>query len=139
MENSDKFNVVVLGIIFNPETRKILIGRRENDPDLPELNWCFPGGRLIPGKKCDNTLKEKIKLKTGYNVKNLGTIFSRVYPNKQDLLQIYFLCEIFEGDEKPGDDLVELKWVKPEEVEKYFKGPFNTRLKEYIMNLKKTF
>src|SRR3989344_2044838 len=82
------FLVNVLGIIFNPETKKILIGRRENDPYIKEL------------------------------------------------LSIYYLCEVVGGKEKAGEDFVELKWVKPEEIEKYFTTSFHPKLKEYIMNLK---
>ncbi|HDK41879.1 MAG TPA: NUDIX domain-containing protein [Candidatus Pacearchaeota archaeon] len=131
-----KFSVILLGVIFDPKTRKILIGRRENDPEIPELTWCFPGGELDYKEDLDKSLKEKIKLKTGYDVKNLGTIFTKTYPEKEDLLSIYFLCEVFKGEEKPGEDMVELKWVSPEEIEKHFTTSFHPRLKEYIMNLK---
>ncbi len=130
------FNVLVLGVIFDPKTRKILIGRRENNPITPELKWCFPGGRLSYGEDIDKILKEKIKQKTGLDVKNLGSIFANTYPEKPEFLSIYFLCEVFGGEEKPADDLVELKWVSPEELEKHFTTSFHSRLKEYIMNLK---
>lgn len=39
------FLVNVLGIVYNPKTREILIGKREEDPYIKELSWCFPGGR----------------------------------------------------------------------------------------------
>jgi len=35
------FLVNVLGIVYNPKTKKILIGLRENDPYVPELSWQF--------------------------------------------------------------------------------------------------
>ena len=130
------FHIILLGVIFDPKTKKILIGRRENDPDLPKLTWCFPGGKLLHGNDIDKRLKEVVKLKTGYDVKNLGTIFSKIYPEKEDLMAVYFLCEIFKGKEKAGDDIHELKWVVPEQLEKHFTTSFHPRLKEYIMNLK---
>jgi len=130
-----KFSVILLGVIFDPKTRKILIGRRENDPYIKELTWCFPGGEYDSTEDIDKVLKKKIKLKTGYDVKNLGSIFSKTYPEKKDLLAIYFLCEVFKGEEKANDDLKELKWVSPEEIEKHFTTSFHPRLKEYIMNL----
>ena len=68
------FEVVLLGIIFDPSTRKILIGRREHDP-VKKLTWCFPGGRLGYNESLDKVLKQKIKNKTGYEVKNLGAVF----------------------------------------------------------------
>ena len=134
MENKT-FEVIVLGIIFNPEKKKILIGRRENDENIPELTWCFPGGRLIQGEDVDKTLKKKIKLKTGYDIKNLGAFFSKTYPEKPNLLANYFLTQIFEGEEKPGDDLVELKWVSPNELEDYFKTSLHKKLKEFLIDL----
>ncbi|HLC87148.1 MAG TPA: NUDIX hydrolase [Candidatus Nanoarchaeia archaeon] len=133
----DMFNVVLLGIVFDPEKKQILLGRRENDLIIPKLRWCFPGGRLNNGKEdVDKALKRQIKQKTGYGVKNLGAVFARIPPEKEDMAIIYFLCEVFEGKKNPGDGIKELRWVNPEEVEAYFKTSFNSRLKEYIMNLK---
>tara|TARA_Y100000310_G_scaffold65417_1_gene60913 strand:+ start:11241 stop:11648 length:408 start_codon:yes stop_codon:yes gene_type:complete len=132
----ENFKVILLGVVFDPKTRKILIGRIENDPEIPELSWVFPGGHLNNSEDLDKVLKNKIKEKTGYDVKNLGTIFSKVYPEKEDLLAVYFLCEVFEGEEKAGGDITELKWVNPEELESHFTTSFHSRLKEYIMNLK---
>ena len=130
------FNVILLGVIFDPANRKILIGKRENDPDIPQLSWVFPGGSLLHGEDLDKKLKAMVKEGTGLDVKNLGTIFSKAYSEKQDILSVYFLCEAISGDLRAGGDLVELKWVSPDEVEKHFTTSFHPRLKEYIMNLK---
>lgn len=132
----DPFNVVLIPVIFDPAKKQILIGRRENDPDLPKLTWCFPGGRLLYNDDVDKKLKDIVKLKTGYEIKNLGTIFSKVYPENKKLVAIYFLCEVFKGKPKAGDDIKELKWVSPDQLEKHFTTSFHPRLKEYIMNLR---
>lgn len=132
----NSFSVIVLGIIFDPQKKKILIGRRENDPLLPEVSWCFPGGRAKIGEDVDKTLKNNLKAKTGLIVKNLGSIFAKTYPEKEDLLAVYFLCESFEGEEEAGDDLKELKWVDPEELENYFTTSFHKKLKEFLIDLK---
>jgi len=132
----DSFNTILLGVIFDPAKRKILIGRRENDPYIKELTWVFPGGSLNYKEDLDAALKKKIKEKTGLDVKNLGAVFAKTYPEKKEFLSIYFLCEAVGGEEKAADDLVELKWVKPEEVENYFTTSFHPHMKEYILNLK---
>jgi len=132
---NSKFEVVILGIIFDPKKKKILIGRRENDPNITELKWCFPGGRLKQGEDVDQALKRVLKLKTGYGVKNLGAIFSKTYPEKPELVSVYFLTQVFEGNEKPGDDIVELKWVSPKELEKHFTTSFHRKLKEFLNEL----
>jgi len=131
----NNFKVIVLGIVFNPETKKILIGRRENDSYIKELGWCFPGGDVNVGDEPEETLKNEIKNKTGLEVENLGAVFSKVYPEKKDFLAIYYLCEVIGGEEKAGDKFKEIKWVNPEELEKYFTTSFHPKLKEYIMNL----
>ncbi len=135
MIDNSRFSVIVLGIIFDPEKKKILIGRRENDREIPELTWCFPGGRMLPGEEIDTTLKKQVRLKTGYKVKNLGAFFSKTYPEKDDLLAVYFLTEVFEGKEKPGDEIKELKWVSPRELEKYFTTSFHRKLKQFLLEL----
>ncbi|MEX0920809.1 MAG: NUDIX domain-containing protein [Candidatus Pacearchaeota archaeon] len=135
-KESDQFKVALLGVIFDPEKKKILIGRRENDPHIPKLTWSFPGGKLTLGRDVEKALKDKIKRKTGLSIENLGSIYSRTPPEKKDLLLIYFLCEVVKGNEKAGDDFLELKWVRPEELEKYFTTSFHPHMKEYILNLK---
>jgi len=135
-EKKNTFQVILLGIIYDPQKKKILIGRRENDPQLKKLSWCFPGGRPCYEEDIEKCLEKKIKLKTGLEVTNLGSVFSKTYPEKRDLLAVYYLCEVIKGKEKPADDLKELKWVSPEELEKYFTISFHPHLKEYILNLK---
>jgi len=51
MEQKTKtpFQVILLSVIFDPAKRKILIGKRENDPNIPKLSWVFPGGSLLHG------------------------------------------------------------------------------------------
>lgn len=136
-QNKDipKFEVVVLGIIFDPKNKKVLIGKRENDPCIPDLGWCFPGGRAVPGVDIDQSLKKAIKEKTGYGIKNLGAFFSENCPEKDDLILIYFLTQAFEGEEKTGKDIKELKWVNPKELEDYFTTNYHKKLKEFMEDL----
>jgi len=135
-KSTDPFHILLVSIIFDPKKRKILIARKEKDPELQDLKWIFPGTELHHGEDLDQTLKKRIKEKTGFKVKNLGAIFSKVYPERKDYLAIYFLCEIFKGEFKPWKFYKEMEWVDPEELEKRFRSSFHPRLKEYILNLK---
>ena len=130
------FSVITLGIIFDPEKKQILIGKRENDPDIPELTWAFPGGRPEYDEELDDAVIREILEETGLEVANLGAIFAKIYPEKKQFLAIYYLCEKLSGQEIPGDNFTELKWVSPEDLEKHFTISFHPKLKEYIMNLK---
>ena len=135
-KSTDPFHVLLVGIIFDPKERKILIARKDSDPELKGLTWFFPGTELRYKEDISKTLKRRIKEKTGFEIKNRGTIFSKVYPERKDYLAIHFLCEVFKGKAKPWKFYKEMKWVKPTELENHFTTSFHPRLKEYIMNLK---
>ena len=132
--NNENFKVVLVGIIYNPEKRKILIGKGNIDPNS-KTGWCCPGTRLKQGEDLDKKLKQKILEQTGYQVKNLGTIFVRTPKSEKNAFIVYFLCETFKGIEKPGGGLNELKWINPIDTQKYFTKNMNTRLKEYFKSL----
>lgn len=134
--NRGIFLVNALGIVFDTKTRKILIGRRENDPYIKKLTWCFPGGRPKYREELEQGLKREIKKKTGLNVESLGAVFAKTYPEKREFLTIYYLCEVIGGKEKAGEKFVEIKWVNPKELKKHFTTSFHPKLKEYIDNLK---
>ncbi|MFB6246547.1 MAG: NUDIX hydrolase [Candidatus Pacearchaeota archaeon] len=130
------FYPIVLGILFDPETKKILIGKRKKDENIKELTWAFPGGRPEYGEELEDSIKREIKEETNYDAESLGVIHAKTYPEKRDLLSIYFLCELTGGEGNPQDDFDEIKWVEPSEIENYFSTSFHPRLKEYIEGLK---
>ncbi len=136
-KSTDPFHVLLISIIFDPAKKKILVMKKEGDPELgSEFSWGFPGTEIHHGEDIDKILKKRVKEKTGLDIKNLGAIFSKIYPEKKDYLAIYFLCEAVKGELKAWEFYKELKWVSPEELEKLFTTSFHPRLKEYIMNLK---
>jgi len=130
------FLVNVLGIVYNPKIKKILIGRREKDPYVKQLSWTFPGGRPAYKKELEFYLKHEIKIKTGLDVDVKKIVFAKTYPEKREFLSIYFLCEVAGGKEKAGEKFVEIKWIKPMEAEKYFTTSLHPKLKKFILNLK---
>jgi 8-oxo-dGTP diphosphatase len=130
------FVVIVLGIIFDTLKKKILIGRRVKDSEIKKLTWAFPGGKPEYHEDLDEAVKREVKEETNLDVESLGPIFAKTYPEKAELLSIYYLCEVKSGKEKAGEDFVELKWVSPDELEEYFSTSFHPKLKEYIMSLK---
>jgi ADP-ribose pyrophosphatase YjhB (NUDIX family) len=128
MEN--EFKVKILGILFEPKSRKILVGKRKGDK-----YFSFLEGELNQNEELDVGLKRTTKEKTGYKIHNLGTIYAENCTDKKDLLKLYFLCEATEGSERPGKNVEELIWVKPSEVEKKLNKKLPTRLKDHIIGL----
>ncbi len=94
------FLVNVLGIVYNPITKKILIGRRENDPYIKGLSWTFPGGRPAYGGELEQCLQEQIKIKTNLDTHVEKIVFAKTYPEKREFLSIYYLCAVTSGTEQ---------------------------------------
>jgi ADP-ribose pyrophosphatase YjhB (NUDIX family) len=127
---ANKFRVRIIGILFSPKARKILIGKNKGDNDLSFLE-----GELKYNEELDVCLKRVAKEKTGYKVHNLGAVYAENMLKEKDELRLYFLCEATEGKETPGPNVKELKWINPKEVEKHLNKKLPTRLKGYIVNL----
>ncbi|MDO8660751.1 MAG: NUDIX domain-containing protein [Candidatus Woesearchaeota archaeon] len=129
------FLLNVLGILYNPKTRQILIGKREKDPYIKKLSWTFPGGRPAYKDDLEFYLKHEIKMKTGLNVDVIKLVFAKTYPEKREFLSIYYYCEVVGGEEKAGEKFVEIKWIKPTGVQKYFTTSLHPRVLDYLRTL----
>ena len=113
------FLVNCLAIVYNPKTKLVLLGRREKDPHMKNLNWQFPGGRPGYEKDLEYYLEKEVRKKTSLRIRKGKIIFAKTYPEKREMLSIYYYATA-SGDASPGDKFVEVKWVKPTEVEQYF-------------------
>lgn len=139
LEEKNKSNSwnITLGVIFNTQTRKILIVKRRKAAKVTGLKWCFPGGKIEPGKDLESGLKKKIKEKMNIDVESLGSIFAESHKqNGGELLSVYYLCEFIDGEGTLNEELEEMKWIDPYEVENYLDGKLNPKLKEYLSSLK---
>lgn len=130
------FVVNVLGVIYNAKTKQILIGRRENDPYIKELSWCFPGGRPAYDQDLEEYLKIEIKKKTDLDVTVKEAIFAKTYPEDRRFLSIYYFCEADGTETIAGEKFVETKWIEPQNVEKYFTTSLHPTLQKYLQDIK---
>lgn len=130
------FLLNVLGIIYDRENGKILIGKRENDPYIKELAWCFPGGRPAYEKELEDYLKLEIKKKTNLDVEVKDVVFAKTYPEDRTFLAIYYLCKALDDEAKAGEKFVELKWIKPIEITDYFTTSLHPKLLRILEGLK---
>lgn len=125
-----------LAILYDPKTKKILIGRRENDPHIKELSWCFPGGRPRYEEELEEGLKREVKTKTGLDINIKKIIFAKTYPEKREFLSIYYHCEVIKGKENAGELFKEVKWIDIQEIKKYFTTSLHKKVFEYLLTLK---
>jgi len=137
MEQTENMHIV-LAIIFNPETDKILIARRENDPLVAHLTWCFPGARIDTGHDMHITLGEQIKQRTGIDIEPKGTIYARTPKENKHLTLTYLYCEYIRGREQPAEPFKELKWIKPTEVRSYFTTSLDPHIAEFLQTIEES-
>ncbi len=129
--NKTNFNVILIGIVFDPKSRMLLLGKNKGDKE-----FSFLEGELSQNRELDIELKKVAKEKTGYKIHNLGAIYARnCLKDCKEKLELFFLCEATEGKEKPGKNVDELIWIKPLDIKKYLKEKLPSRLKEYIASL----
>jgi ADP-ribose pyrophosphatase YjhB (NUDIX family) len=131
------FIVNVLGIVYDPKTKKILIGKRENDPFIKNLSWGFPGGRPAYDQDLEYYLKLEIKKKTNLEVDVKEVIFAKTYPEDRNFLSIYYLCHTSSEEERAGEKFVEIKWIESTEAGKYFTTSLHSELLQYLRKLAK--
>ncbi len=131
------FLVNLLGVIYDPNANRILIGKRVDDPHLKDLSWVFPGGRPDYKSDMDVNLKFEIKENTGLDVDVKKVVFAKTYPEKREFLSIYFHCELTSTGQKEltQGNLKELKWVEPIEVGNYFTTSIHPKVLEYLKTL----
>lgn len=130
------FVVNVLAIIFDPETKKILIGRRKDDRYIEKLTWCFPGGRPAYDKDLEEYVEIEVKGKAGIEVEVQNIIFAKTYPEDRKFLSIYYLCHAKSQAAEAAGSFVEVKWINPGDVEKYFTTSIHSTLLRYLQSLK---
>ena len=130
------FLVNVLGIVYDKKSKKILIGKRENDPFTKELAWCFPGGRPAYGKSLEEALNDEVRKKASVEIRVKKIVYARPFPEKKEFLLVYYYCEFKKGTAKAGDKITELKWVRPSEVKKYFTTSIADEVLDFLQKLK---
>lgn len=129
------FLVNLLAVVYDPQTKKILIGKREKDPHIPILSWGFPGGRPNYAKELDASLKYEIKIKTGLSVKVDRIIFARIHKENDQFMSIYYHCTPDGGTLQAGELFTEVKWVAPSEAKSFFSTHLHPRMEKYLSEL----
>lgn len=129
------FMVNVVGIVYDKQAKKILIGKREKDEFIPEISWSFPGGRPSFDKEIEGALAYEIKKKTNIKAEVKKIIFARITPelDKKQII-LYYYCE-GKGEARAGEKFIEVKWINPEEYRLYFTTSIHPKIAEFLDKL----
>lgn len=124
VRGSIKQSVILAAVGILEKNGKVLIGRRKDkDPYVSELTWVFPGGRLT-SLDFEKDVAREVRIETGLRVKVKSLVSARVHPDSGhksvQVVLLYFHCVPVAGELRLSKELVELKWVKPMQVFRYF-------------------
>jgi len=120
MENTNKRPGVGVGVIILKDN-KVLLGKRNDDPDKAdsllhgEGTWTLPGGKLDFGENIQDCAYREVLEETGIKInKNKIKLISVTNDVVEDahFVTLGFLCEEFEGSSNvmEPDEITEWKW-----------------------------
>jgi ADP-ribose pyrophosphatase YjhB (NUDIX family) len=94
---------------------RVLLGRRRFDPSAGL--WDIPGGFVDEPEHPLDALHRELREETGLEIEatELLGIWMQAYDSR-NVLCVTWLARPVGGDERPGDDLVELRWFGPDEL-----------------------
>jgi 8-oxo-dGTP diphosphatase len=99
--------------------------------------WEFPGGKIEPGERPEETLIRELKEELGISVSEPClaplTFASHAYPDFHLLMPLY-VCRRWEGMVTPTEGQT-LAWVRPNRLREYEMPPADVPLISHLMAL----
>ena len=121
--------------LIDPDGR-VLIAQRPPGKSMAGL-WEFPGGKVEPGERPEQSLIRELKEELGIAVKEEClaplTFASHLYPDFHLLMPLY-VCRRWEGFVKAQEGQ-QLKWVRPNELRNFPMPPADEPLISHLTTL----
>jgi 8-oxo-dGTP diphosphatase len=115
---------------------RVLLAQRPQGKSMAGL-WEFPGGKVEPGERPEESLIRELREELGIGVKEEClaplTFASHVYPDFHLLMPLY-VCRRWEGFVEPLEGQ-ELKWVRPNTLRSYSMPPADEPLIAHLTAL----
>ncbi|MCM2325335.1 MAG: NUDIX domain-containing protein [Candidatus Woesearchaeota archaeon] len=114
------FRVAVSAVIRKGDY--YLFGKKAEGAGPYPDKWLIIGGGIRLGKETiEEALRREIREEANIEVKNLAHLgFEEDFRKKKGILTHFiflnFMAEYGSGEERPGDDIVELRWVHKDEI-----------------------
>jgi len=130
-----KLTLVVAVALVDTDNR-ILLAQRPEGKQLAGL-WEFPGGKVEPGERPEETLIRELREELGITVKEPClaplTFASHAYESFHLLMPLY-ICRRWEGFVQSMEGQA-LKWVRPQELRDYSMPPADEPLIPFLLDL----
>jgi ADP-ribose pyrophosphatase YjhB (NUDIX family) len=113
--------VGVGGVVIH--RHRVLLVRRGHEPLKGE--WSIPGGTVELGEELAEAVRRELKEETGLSVEPLEVIaiFDRIQGVgrrvRYHFVIVDYLCRLKGGKLTPGSDVMDARWVRPNELAPY--------------------
>lgn len=128
--------LLVAAVALVDADRRVLIAQRPEGKQLAGL-WEFPGGKVEPGERPEETLIRELREELDIRVKEAClaplTFASHAYPDFH-LLMPLFICRRWEGTVRAVEHQA-LKWVEPNRLRDYPMPPADEPLIPMLRDL----
>ncbi len=115
---------------------RVLLAQRPEGKSMAGL-WEFPGGKIEPGERPEQSLIRELKEELGIVVRDAClaplTFASHAYPDFHLLMPLY-VCRRWEGTVIPQEGQ-KLAWVRPNKLQDYDMPPADVPLVSHLMTL----
>ena len=101
---------------------KILLIKRNKEPGKGK--WAIPGGSLKLGETLQEATEREVREETGLTIKAKEPVytFDLIERDHQGQIRFHYvivdlMAEMIGGELRPSDDVVDARWLPPEDVE----------------------
>ena len=128
--------LLVVAVALVDTDGRVLLAQRPEGKQLAGL-WEFPGGKVEPGERPEETLIRELREEIGIEVKEAClaplTFASHAYPDFHLLMPLY-VCRRWEGMARSMEGQA-LKWVRPRELKDQPMPPADAPLIPFLVDL----
>lgn len=114
-----KVELVVKGIIFDKQRKKVLLLKRSEREDIGVGTWENAGGAVEAGESLEEGLRREIREETGLSV-SVGDLAYASYVDSMIIL-VYF-CMMESGDMTLSEEHCEARWVGKQQCMELLRG-----------------
>lgn len=112
-----KKTIRVVGAVIEDDDKNILCAQRPKGKNLA-LKWEFPGGKIEPGETPDEALKRELMEEMTLTISIGEKITTTTFEYDFGIVELTtYYSKILAGEIQLLEH-VQMKWVKPEEIEK---------------------
>lgn len=128
--------LLVVAVALVDADGRVLVSERPPGKQLAGL-WEFPGGKIEPGERPEQTLIRELREELGITVEEAClaplTFASHAYPDFHLLMPLY-ICRRWTGTPQSLEGQA-LKWVRPKALRDIPMPPADTPLIPYLIDL----